>query len=184
MAAPAPPTAPQTPSAFARSGPWKVVVMIDSAAGDSIAAPRPWPARAAKKHAGAAGERRGERGGGEDAEAGEEDAAAAEQVGGAAAEEQQAAEDQRVARDRPADVAAADVEVLRQVGQRDVHGGDVEDDHELGESKQQEQNHAGALAARTGTVAVGIGTRLRLVAVAMAWEAELARAGGMHRLPI
>ena len=51
MAAPAPPTAPQTPSAFARSGPWKVVVMIDSAAGDSIAAPRPCPARAAKKTA-------------------------------------------------------------------------------------------------------------------------------------
>ena len=48
MAAPAPPTAPHTASALARSGPWKAVVMIDSAAGDSIAAPRPWPARAAK----------------------------------------------------------------------------------------------------------------------------------------
>ena len=41
MAAPAPPTAPQTPSALARCGPWKLVVMIDSAAGESIAAPRP-----------------------------------------------------------------------------------------------------------------------------------------------
>ena len=61
IAAPAPPTAPQTPSALARSGPWKVVVMIDSAAGESIAAPRPWPARAAKSMRGVAGERRDER---------------------------------------------------------------------------------------------------------------------------
>ncbi len=41
MAAPAPPTAPHTPSALARSGPWNVVVMIDRAAGESIAAPMP-----------------------------------------------------------------------------------------------------------------------------------------------
>ena len=49
-----------------------------------------------------------------------------------------------------------DVEVLREVRESDVHGGDVEDDHELGESKKEEQDHAGALAARTGTVAVDI----------------------------
>ena len=108
MAAPAPPTAPHTPSAFARSGPWKVVVMIDSAAGDSIAAPRPWPARAAKKTAVARRQRRDERGDGEHAEPGEEDATTPEQVRGASAEQQQAAEDERVARDRPAEVAAAD----------------------------------------------------------------------------
>ncbi len=52
---------------------------------------------------GGAGHRRGERGRGEDAEAGQEHPAPSEQVGGAAAEEEQAAEDQRVARDRPAD---------------------------------------------------------------------------------
>ena len=47
-AAPAPPTAPQAPSALARSPPWvKAAMMIESAAGESIAAPRPWPARAA-----------------------------------------------------------------------------------------------------------------------------------------
>ena len=50
IAAPAPPTAPQTPSALARSRPsLNVVMMIDSAAGDSIAAPRPCPARAANR---------------------------------------------------------------------------------------------------------------------------------------
>ena len=48
-AAPAlPATAPQTPSALFRSAPSrKVVVMIESAAGDRIAPPRPWTARAA-----------------------------------------------------------------------------------------------------------------------------------------
>ena len=113
--------------------------MIDSAAGDSIAAPRPWPARAAKKTASLVGQRRRQRGDGEHAEAGEEHATTAEQVGGAAAEQQQAAEDQRVAGDRPAEVAAGDAEVPAEVRQRDVHGGDVEDDHELGDRQQQEQ---------------------------------------------
>src|SRR5437868_15523624 len=51
IAAPAPPTAPQAASAFARACPWKVLVMIERAAGDSIAAPRPWPARAANRAA-------------------------------------------------------------------------------------------------------------------------------------
>src|SRR4051794_1872918 len=46
-APPAPATAPQTPSALLRSAPSaKVVVTIDSAAGEMIAAPRPWTARA------------------------------------------------------------------------------------------------------------------------------------------
>ena len=49
-AAPAPPTAPQAPSARARSWPSvNVAMMIERAAGESIAAPSPWPARAANK---------------------------------------------------------------------------------------------------------------------------------------
>ncbi len=51
-APPAPATAPQMPSARLRSAPSeKVVVMIESAAGETIAAPRPWIARAAISHA-------------------------------------------------------------------------------------------------------------------------------------
>ena len=47
-AAPKPPTAPQTPSARLRSRPSaKVTERIESAAGEMIAAPRPWNARAA-----------------------------------------------------------------------------------------------------------------------------------------
>ena len=50
-APPAPATAPQMPSARLRSAPSaNVVVMIDSAAGETIAAPRPWTARAAISH--------------------------------------------------------------------------------------------------------------------------------------
>ena len=45
---------------------------------------------------------------------------------------------------------------LRQVGQRDVHGADVEDDHELGERKQQQQGHAGGLAVRSRRVAMAL----------------------------
>ena len=78
--------------------------MIDSAAGESIAAPRPWPGPCREQRSGGSGERRGERGDGEDAEARQEQAAAPEQVGGAAAEEEEAPEDERVARDRPADL--------------------------------------------------------------------------------
>src|ERR671910_233863 len=48
-AAPAPAIAAHTPSAWLRSAPSKVVVMIASAAGDSSAAPTPWPARAATR---------------------------------------------------------------------------------------------------------------------------------------
>ena len=47
-AAPEPPSAPQMPSALLRSAPsWKVVVTIESAAGEMIAAPMPWTALAA-----------------------------------------------------------------------------------------------------------------------------------------
>ena len=63
--------------------------------------------------AGGARHRRGERGGREDAEAGQEHPASSEQVGRAAAEEQQAAEDERVARDRPADAGAGQVRSRR-----------------------------------------------------------------------
>ena len=51
-APPAPATAPQIPSARLRSGPSaNVLVTIDSAAGETIAAPMPWTARAAISHA-------------------------------------------------------------------------------------------------------------------------------------
>ena len=83
--------------------------------------------------------RRHEGRGGEDEESGEEHAAATEKVGGAAAEEQEAAEDQRVARDRPADARAAEVEVGGDVRKGDVHSRDVEDDHQLRDEQHREE---------------------------------------------
>ena len=62
-APPEPATAPQTPSARLRSAPSaKVVVTSDSAAGEMIAAPRPWTARAAMSQHVGLGEAAGERG--------------------------------------------------------------------------------------------------------------------------
>ena len=107
-AAPEPPIAPQMPSALLRSAPSsKVVVMIESAAGEMIAAPKPWTARARDQHALGRGEPAGERRGREDDDADEEDAPPAEQVGGAAAEQQEAAEGDRVGGDDPLEVVAA-----------------------------------------------------------------------------
>ena len=99
-----------------------------------------------EQRSGASGHRRGERGSGEDGEAGEEHAAASEEIGRATAEQQETSEDERVARDRPADVRAAQVEVGGNVRQGDVHGGDVEDDHELGDEQHREEPAGGPRA--------------------------------------
>ena len=107
---------------------------------------------------GAAGERGGQRSGDEHAQAGQEHPPAAEEVGGASAEQQQAAEDERVARDGPADVAAGDVQALGHVRHGDVDGRDVEDDHQLRDAEQQEQlleaSHPAAAVSCVGSVVV------------------------------
>ena len=107
-AAPEPPIAPQMPSALLRSAPSsKVVVMIESAAGEMIAAPRPCNARAPistpSDHA--SPQRNDATVKTHDAD--EEHAPAAEQVGCAAAEEQEAAEGDRVRGDHPLEVRPA-----------------------------------------------------------------------------
>jgi hypothetical protein len=83
---------------------------------------------------------------GEDPEACEEHPPASQQVRGAAAEKQQAAKHERVAGDRPPQLTTAESEVAREVGECDVHRGDVEDDHELSEREQQQERRAGSLA--------------------------------------
>ena len=113
--------------------------MIDSAAGESIAAPSPCPARAAKKTAALPASADTSDDDGEHAETGQEDTPATEEVRGAAAEQQQAAEDQRVARDRPAQVSAGDPQLRREIRKRDVHGRDVEDDHQLRERQHEKE---------------------------------------------
>ncbi len=98
-------------------------------------------ARAGCKQSGRRARRgRRERRHGEDAEAGQEHPAAPEQIGGAAAEEEQASEDERVAGDGPADARAAELKVFREARQRDVHGRDVEDDHQLGDEHDEQED--------------------------------------------
>ena len=110
-AAPEPPIAPQMPSALLRSGPSsKVVMMIESAAGEMIAAPRPCTARARDQHALRRREAAGERGEREDDDADEEHAPPPEQVGRAPAEQEEAAEGDRVRRHDPLEVLAREVE--------------------------------------------------------------------------
>ena len=148
-------------------------MMIESAAGESIAAPSPWAARAAKSASAlpaVAARDRGER---EQAQSGHEHAAAAEEVGGATAEKQQAAEDQRVARDRPADVAAVDPEAAGHIGQRDVDGRDVEDDHQLGGAEHQQQLLQAPVAVAMTASIVGV---RRLLVRGMLWQWSLGMA--------
>ena len=138
-APPEPATAPQTPSARLRSAPSaKVVVRIESAAGERIAAPRPWRARAAISWPSLADRPPSSEANGEEDEADGEDAAAAEQVGHAPAEQQEAAEDERVGVDDPGQVLLGEVEVAADRRQRDVDDRGVEHDDELGRREQGE----------------------------------------------
>ena len=131
-AAPEPPMAPQTPSALFRSAPSSnVVVMIESAAGEMIAAPKPWMRAGGDQHALGPGETAEERRGREQHDAGEEHAAAAEDVGCAPSEQQEPAERDRVRGHDPLQVVAREVEVLPDRRQGHVHDRDVEDGHEV-----------------------------------------------------
>ena len=78
--------------------------MIDSAAGETIAAPRPWTARAAISQASDCARPPSQRGEREHDQAEHEHPAAAEQVGHPPAEQQKAAERQRVGVHDPGEV--------------------------------------------------------------------------------
>ena len=139
-AAPPAAIALHTPSAFVRSGPSaNVVVMIDSAAGETSAAPRPCSARAAISIPDEVREPAQQR---RDVENSTTPARKIRlrpmQVAGPAAEQQEAAEQQRVAVDDPLQVGRREAEVALDRGQRDVGDRRVEDDHELREADQDE----------------------------------------------
>ena len=136
-----PPTAiaAQTPSAFVRSEPsLKVAVTIESAAGETSAAPRPCRPRLTISHVEPVAT----------AQSSEADVKSTRpmrktflrpgQVARAPAEEQEAAEHQRVGVDDPLQVRVGHVEVLLDRRQRDVHDRRVEDDHELRQADEDE----------------------------------------------
>ena len=91
--------------------PRKVVVSVESAAGESIAAPMPCANRAPTSSSRALRQPAEQRGAGEHDQAGDEHAAAPEQVGGAPAEQQEAAVGEDVAVDDPLQALLAEAEV-------------------------------------------------------------------------
>ena len=94
-------------------------------------------------------EQRGDR---EHGDADDEHPAAAEDVAEPAAEQQQAAEGERVGVHHPRQAAPAEAEVGLDVGQRDVHDGAVEHDHQLGaaDDGEGEAEPAGSRRCRLG----------------------------------
>ena len=89
-----------------------------------------------------AAQQRGDR---EDRQAGEEHALAADQVAEPAGEQQQAAERDQERVDDPGQVALAEVEVVLDRGQRDVHDRRVEHDHQLRQADDDQRRPAAAI---------------------------------------
>ena len=142
--------------------------MIESAAGESIAAPRPWPARAAKSAPAVPAI----------AEASDDTVKTPRPVrkrrrrptrsASAATEEEQAAEDERVARDRPADRRSAQLQIRGEARQRDVHGRDVEDHHQLCHEQHAQQHQTPSRMRGLCGVSAGDDGVVRLIRVPLA----------------
>ena len=143
-AAPAEPaTAPQAPRALLRSAPsLKRLVTIERAAGETIAAPRPWAARAAISWPWVAANPAAERSDPDDDQAGHEDAAPAEQVGSPSAEQQEAAEGDHVGVHDPGQVGLREVQALADARQGDVDDGRIEHHDELRDAEQDQRGPA------------------------------------------
>ena len=84
---------------------------------------------------GQAGEERRE---GEDDEAAQEDPSAPEEVSRPASEEQESSEEERVRADHPLQVLLREPEIDLDRRQRDIHDGDVQDDHELDDAEERQ----------------------------------------------
>ena len=136
------------PSARLRSRPSRnVVVRIDSAAGESNAAPRPCRARKAISEPSDQAKPSSSELTVNSAEAGHEQAPPPEQVGHPAAEEEHAPEEDRVGGDHPLQALLREVQVGPDRRQRDVHDRDVEDDHELRGDDHRQREPAPAVVA-------------------------------------
>ena len=118
--------------------------MIDSAAGETIAAPRPWTARAAISHASDWARPPASEASENSDEPDHEHPPAPHQVGEAAAEQQEAAEGERVGVDDPREVVLGEVQGAADRGQRDVDDRGVDHDDELRHREQREREVLGA----------------------------------------
>ncbi|MGY2875643.1 hypothetical protein ACVW00_002833 [Marmoricola sp. URHA0025 HA25] len=118
------------------------MVMIDRAAGDAIAAPRPWDGARSDQPGLVLGQATGQRGQCEQRHADHEHASTTQVVGQASAEEQEAAEGQRVGVHHPGQVGLGEVERLADRGQRDVDDRGIDDHDELGHREQRQREVA------------------------------------------
>ena len=144
-----PATAPQAPSALLRSAPsLNSVVTIDSAAGETIAAPSPWAARAAISCALGVGEAGGQRGDRDQRQPGHEHPPPPEEVRGPAAKQQEAPERDQVGVHDPGQVLLGEVQAPADAGQGDVHDRGVQDDDELGHAEQDQRGPSSCRGSR------------------------------------
>ena len=138
-AMPPPATAPQTPRARLRSWPsGKVTVKMESAAGEIIAPPSPWTARApismpedrARPQASEPAVKR--------SRPADQQRAATQQISGATAEQQEAGEHEGIGVHHPLQVLRREVKRGLHRRQCDIHDRDVDDHHQLGQAHQDE----------------------------------------------
>ena len=135
--------APYRPSARVRCGPSaKPVVMRDSAAGATSAAPAPCTARAATSSTGSWASPPARDAAEKAIRPGHEHPAAAEQVGGPAAEDQQPAERDRVPGHHPLRRRGREAQLALDGGQRHVHDAEIQHDHERGDQDEGQRGAA------------------------------------------
>ena len=136
-----PPVAMPDSSASARTrsrGSVKVVVIRAMVFGPAAAAPTPWSDPGGDEPAGRRGEAADQGGDGEQRDAADEEPAPPEHVAGAAAEQQQPAEGQRVGAHHPRQAGRGEVQRGLDVGERHVHDGGVDGEHELADDDDRE----------------------------------------------
>ncbi len=131
-APPAPAMAPQMLSALFRSRPSsKVTVRMESAAGDRMAAPSPWTARAITSQPELVASPQKREATVNSATPDDEDPAASQLVRHPPAQHQESPEEQRIGIQDPEQVHLREMQAPLDRGQRDVHDRDIQDDHEL-----------------------------------------------------
>ena len=122
--------APKTPNAMPRSRPWNACASSASEVANMIAPPMPWAPARDREERRAGREPARKRAGREDHDPDREQQPPPVQVGERAGGEQERGERQRVGVDHPLQIGQRRAERLLDVGQRDVHDRDVEQQHE------------------------------------------------------
>ena len=145
-APPAEATKANTPIALACSrGSGNIVTIMPRITAEVSAPPAPWTNRATTSVSSLLASPQTIEASGEDRQAAEEQPAPAEQVTEPAGQQQQAAERDQVGVDHPGQARRTRSQVGLDVGQRHVHDGDVENDHQHAGAQHVQRDPAGAV---------------------------------------